>query len=123
MATKIAFQLVPLERASFDLSQLPFSIMPNVEIADVSELLPPSMFDYLRADAGLHRLRFFETRLKRALVHRYDDPPDAPTYDEALGIAKTNDELLNEVFACSRGWRRPLVLEVCVSPFIADVHL
>ncbi len=38
MATKIAFQLIPLEahlaRPSFDLSKLPFVIMPSVEVAD-----------------------------------------------------------------------------------------
>jgi len=105
MATKIAFQLIPLERFSsqpFDLSQLPFSIMPNVEVADVSELLPPSMFEYMKVEVGLHRLRFFEGTVKYALVHRYDDPPEAPTYEESVRMGQRNDELINEVFVCSR---------------------
>jgi hypothetical protein len=105
MPTKIAFQLIPLETFSlqpFDLSQLPFSIMPNVEVADVSELLPPSMFEYLKAEAGRQRMRFFERTVKHALVHCYDEPRNGFTHNDAERTAKRNDELLNEVFACSR---------------------
>ena len=105
MAAKIAFQLIPLERFSlqpFDLTQLPFGIMPNIEVADVSELLPPSMFNFLKAGVGSERMRFFESTVKHALVHRYDDHPEATAYEESATIGKRNDELLNEVFGCSR---------------------
>jgi hypothetical protein len=105
MPVKIAFQLIPLERISgqqFDLSRLPFSIMPNVEVADVSELLPPSMFEFLKADVGRYRMRFFEGTVKHAFVHRYEEQPEATTWEESVNITKKNDELLNEVFACSR---------------------
>ncbi len=106
MATKIAFQLIPLEthlgRPSFDLSQLPFVVMPNVEVADVSTMLPPSMFENLEAEVGRHQMRFFSGRTKHAFVHRYEEHPEAPTFQESAKIAKKNDELLNEVFACSR---------------------
>jgi hypothetical protein len=106
VATKIAFQLIPLERlsgqAAFDLSKLPFSIMQNVEVADVSELLPPSMFENLKAEVGRHKMRFFDGTVKHAFVHRYDEHPEAFTFQESSKIAKRNDELLNEVFACSR---------------------
>jgi hypothetical protein len=102
---KIAFQLIPLERLSgqaFDLSQLPFNIMPNVEVADVSALLPSSMFENLRAEVGRHRMRFVDGTVKHAFVHRYEEHPEAPTFQESSKISKRNDELLNEVFACSR---------------------
>lgn len=105
MATKIAFQLIPLDRLSrqpFEFSQLPFSIMPCVEVADVSDLLPPTMFEHLRAEVGRHRMQFSDGTVKHALVHRYDDPPVAATHEESERIGKRNDELLNEVFACSR---------------------
>jgi hypothetical protein len=76
--------------------------MPDVEVADVSELLPPSMFEFLEAEVGRHQMRFFSGRTKHAFVHRYEEHPEAPTYEESAKIAKRNDELLNEVFACSR---------------------
>lgn len=105
MATKIAFQLIPLERLSnqaFDLSQLPYSIMQNVEVADVSQLLPPSMFEYMKSEVGRHRARFFDGTVKHALVHRYEEHPEASTFEESARMAKRNDNLLNEIFVCSR---------------------
>jgi hypothetical protein len=71
MATKIDFQLIPLERLSaprFDVKQLPFSILPNIEVAEVSGLLPPSMFDHLRSEVGRHKMRVFDGAAKYALV-------------------------------------------------------
>lgn len=35
-------------------------------------------------------------------MHRYEEHPEAPTYEESSKLAKRNEELLNEVFACSR---------------------
>jgi len=105
MATKIDFQLIPLERLSaqaFDLSQLPFSVLPNVEVADVSNLLPPQMFEYLSTEVGRHRMRVFDGHVKHAFVHRYEDAPEWPGNEEARKSAKIKGELLNEVFACSR---------------------
>jgi len=105
MAVKIAFQLIPLERFTgqiFDLSKLPYGIMPNVEVADVSDLLPPAAFAHLAAEVGRYRMRFFESQVKHAFVHRYEEHPEAPTWEESVESAKRNDELLNEVFACSR---------------------
>jgi hypothetical protein len=102
---KIAFQLIPLERLSeqaFDLSKLPFSVMPAVEVADVSDLLPSSAFTHLVNEVGRHRMRFFEGKVKHAFVHRYEEHPEAPSWEESAKAAKRNDELLNEVFACSR---------------------
>jgi hypothetical protein len=104
MATKIDFQLIPLERflaQPFDLTQLPFNVLPGVEVADVSNLLPPSMFEYLRPEVGRHRMRVFDGT-KYALVHRYEDDPLWPATPAAQTAAKNKAELLNEVFACSR---------------------
>ncbi len=105
MTTKIEFQLIPLERLScqqFDLSQLPFHILPEVEVADVSVLLPPEMFEHLRAEVGRHRMRVFEGRFKCALVHRYEEEPEWPQAARSERDAKMKAALLNEVFACSR---------------------
>ena len=81
MTTKIAIQLIPLDMLSsqrFDVSQLPFAIMPNVEVADVSKLLPPSMFDHMKAEVGLQRIRFFDGEHKYGVVHRYEERPNGP---------------------------------------------
>ena len=105
MAKKIDFQLIPLDRLSrqpFDYSQLPFTIVPDVEVADVSDLLPPSMFEHLRTEVGRHRMRFFDGTVKHALVHRYDEHPDAHNQEESERLSERNESLLNEVFACSR---------------------
>jgi hypothetical protein len=105
MATKIDFQLIPLERLSahpFDLSQLPFAILPDVEVADVSDLLPPAIFEHLRTEVGRHRMRVFDDRVKYALVHRYEEHPEWPHNEESEKSAKMKGALLNEVFACSR---------------------
>jgi hypothetical protein len=105
MATKIDFQLIPLESFSaqpFDLMQLPFAILPDIEVADVSALLPPSMFDLLRTEVGRHQMRVFDGTNKYALVHRYEEEPGWPGNAEAQKLAKKKAEVLNEVFACSR---------------------
>ena len=104
MATKVEFQLIPLERLAnpFDLSALPFDILPGVEVADVSDLLPPVMFDHLRGDVGQHRMRVFDGHVKHALVHRYEETPEWLHDQESERNAKIKGELLNEVFACSR---------------------
>jgi hypothetical protein len=105
MSMKVAFQLLPLERLSeqkFDLAQLPFKVLPAVEVADVSQLLPPSMFAPLATEVGRYRMRFFDGDVKHAFVHRYEEHPDASRLEECARLAKRNDELLNEVFACSR---------------------
>jgi hypothetical protein len=60
------------------------------------------MFEHLKAEVGRNRMRFFDGTVKHAFVHRYKEQPDADTYEESLEIAKRNDNLLNEVFACSR---------------------
>ena len=105
MVTKIDFQLIPLDRLSaypFDFSQLPFGILPDVEVADVSDLLPPVIFEHLRTEVGRHRMRVFDGQAKHALVHRYEEDRELPRDEEQEKSAKVKAELLNEVFACSR---------------------
>jgi hypothetical protein len=122
MATKIDFQLIPLERFSaqpFDFSQLPFSIVRDVEVADVSSLLPPSMFEYLRFEVGQNRMHVFDGTTKYALVHRYEEDPRWPGNAEAQTAAKKKAEILNEVFACSR-IVRPTRRLGSVSGFLRD---
>jgi hypothetical protein len=122
MATKIDFQLIPLERFSarpFDISRLPFPILPNVEVADVSNLLPPSMFEYLRSEVGRQRMHVFDGTAKYALVHRYEEDPRWPGNEAAQAAAKKKAELLNQVFACSR-IVRPTRRLGSVSGFLKD---
>ena len=109
MATRIEFQLIPLERMyrqPADFPQLPFIILPEVEVADVSNLLPSTMFDYLRGEAGGHRMRVFDGQVKFALVHKYEETQEYPRSEEEEKeqerSAKRQAGLLNEVFACSR---------------------
>jgi hypothetical protein len=122
MPTKLDFQLIPIETLSaqpFDLTQLPFHILPDIEIADVSALLPPSLFEYLRTEVGRHRMRFFDSIAKYAIVHRYQEDPRWPATPEAVKAAKTKAERLNEVFACSR-IVRPTRRLGSVSGFLRD---
>jgi hypothetical protein len=122
MATKIDFQLIPLERLSdqpFDLTQLPFSIFPGIEAADVSGLLPASMFDHLRSEVGRHRMRVFDGNAKHALVHRYEEDPRWSATPAAQEAANEKAKLLYEVFACSR-IVRPTRRLGSVSGFLKD---
>jgi hypothetical protein len=122
MATKIDFQLIPLERFSrqpFDLTQLPFNILPSLEVADVSSLLPPSMFEYLRSEVGAHRMSALDATAKYALVYRYEEDSRWPATPAAQMAAKKKAELLNEVFACSR-IVRPTRRLASVSGFLSD---
>jgi len=105
MGTRIDFQLIPLERLSaqaFDLTQLPFDVLPGVKVADVSSLLPPSMFEHLRPEVGRHRMRVFDGTAKYALVHQYEEAPGWPATPAGETAARRKADLLNEVFACSR---------------------
>ncbi|MCU1244082.1 MAG: hypothetical protein JWO71_4808 [Candidatus Acidoferrum typicum] len=105
MPIRVDFQLVPLDRMSippFDLSQLPFVVLPDIEVADVSDLLPPAMFEYLRAEVGGHRMRVFHGNVKHALVHKYEEPEEWRLDEQQKKEVKAKGELINEVFACSR---------------------
>jgi hypothetical protein len=75
MATKSEFQFIPLEGLSepFDLSQLPFNILPEVELADVSDLLPPEMFEHLRVEVGRHLMRVFDGQVVRSSMPSFID--------------------------------------------------
>jgi hypothetical protein len=96
----IEVQLIPLERFAepvFDVSQLPFSITPGVEAADVSVIMPPSDFAYMEVEVGRWQMRHFNSAVKFGLVHKYtlsilgEDHAD-----------KEKTELLNNVFALLR---------------------
>lgn len=97
---QIEIQLIPLERRAvpiFDVSQLPFRITPGVEVADVSSLLPPSEFEYLKEEVGRHQLRYFTSTVKYGFVYQYD----LPILDDE-SATKNKTELLNNVFCLLR---------------------
>lgn len=96
----IEIQLIPLERIAepiFDVSKLPIAIAPGVEVADVSSLMPPSDFEYMRAKVGDYQLRDFTTTVKYGLVHKYE----LQTIDEDEA-SKQKKGLLNNIFALLR---------------------
>jgi len=99
-AKQIAIQLVPLEKIAhptFDLTQLPVEIAPGVEVADVSSLLPPAEFEYMKAEVGRHQLRYFTSEVKYGVVHRYD-----VSFPEDSSENKNKQELLNNIFCLLR---------------------
>jgi hypothetical protein len=97
---QIGIQLIPLERTAdpiFDLSRLPFEMAPGLRVEDVSSLLPPSEFDYMKLEVGRHQLRYFTSTVKYGLVHRYEmsDLDDDQTN-------RNKRDLLNNVFCLLR---------------------
>jgi hypothetical protein len=99
-SNQIEIQLVPLERMAeplFDLSQLPVEITPGVQVADVSSLLPPPEFEYMKAEVGRHQLRYFTSTVKYGLVHRYK-----LSYPDNDVEGKDKKELLNNIFCLLR---------------------
>jgi hypothetical protein len=99
-AQQIAIQLIPLERTAepvFDLAQLPVEIASDVEVANVSSLLPPAEFEHMKAEVGRHQLRYFTSEVKYGLVHRYDDP-----FPDDTAESKNKRELLNNIFCLLR---------------------
>jgi len=74
--------------------------MPNVEVADVSDPLPPTIFQYLKGEVGRHRMRFFDGHVKY-VVHRYEEDQESVSKNEDQEkVAKKKAGLVNEVFAC-----------------------
>lgn len=99
-ANQIGIQLIPLEKIAdpiFDLSKLPFTIVPGVQVADVSSLLPPSEFEYMKSEVGSYQLRYFTSTVKYGFVHRYElsDLDDDDT-------TRNKKDLLNNVFCLLR---------------------
>src|SRR5215831_3519093 len=73
-SSRIEVQLIPLEHFAepvFDLSQLPFAITPDVQVEDVSAMMPPSDFAFMATEVGKNKMRFFDSTVKFGLVHRY----------------------------------------------------
>ena len=56
MTTRVKFRFVSLDTMGippFDMTRLPFEVFQGVEIADVSALLPPSLFANMKGEVGL----------------------------------------------------------------------
>lgn len=85
----------------FDTNCLPFEVLEGVEIADVSALLPPSLFTHMRGEAGRHRMYYLESTRKFALKHGYQvDTPFAVTPITPETSEVSSDSLMNLVYAC-----------------------
>jgi hypothetical protein len=66
-------------------------------VADVSSLLSPTKFEYLKAEVGRHQLRYFTSTVKYGLVHRYEK-----SYADETEESKNKKELLNNAFCLLR---------------------
>lgn len=92
------------DEEDFDLSLLPFEIVPNVHLEDVSRLVDRAEFDDLVPITGqqvvseLHRIRY-------ALVHRYPEyslePEDGRLIDSSK-LTERSRTLVDQVAACLR---------------------
>jgi hypothetical protein len=104
VTTRLNFHFVSLDTMGippFDTSCLPFEVLPGIEIADVSALLPPSLFTHMRAEVGRHRMYYFESTRKFALKHQYEvETPFAVIAITPEPSAASSDSLMNLVYAC-----------------------
>jgi hypothetical protein len=85
----------------FDTSCLPFGVLPGVEIADVSALLPPSLFTHMKDEVGRHRMYYLESSRKFALKHQYEvGTPFGVTAVKPEAADTSSDSLMKLVYAC-----------------------
>jgi hypothetical protein len=104
MTTRLNFHFVSLDTMGippFDTSRLPFEVLESVEVADVSALLPPSLFAHMRGEVGRHRMYYLESTGKFALKHQYEvETPFAVTPITPESSEVSSDSLMNLVYAC-----------------------
>lgn len=108
------FSLFPLERIArnwpggfegcFDDSKLPFEIVKDVYIENVSALIPDDEFDYLKSHLGSEIVKHLE-KVSYAIVHRYPSfVVDANTghYTLESELREQSTEIVQRVVACLR---------------------
>jgi hypothetical protein len=104
MTTRMNFHFVSLDTMGippFDTSKLPFEVLPQIEIADVSVLLPPSLFAHMKDEVGRHRMYYLESTNKFALKHQYEvETPFGVTSIAPEHTETSSDSLMNLVYAC-----------------------
>jgi hypothetical protein len=104
MATRIKFHFVSLDTMGippFDTTQLPFEVLQGFEIADVSGLLPPSLFAHMKGEVGPQRMYFLESTRKFALKHQYEvETPLATISLTPEPLEVSADSQMNLVYAC-----------------------
>lgn len=92
-----------MEDEDFDL-KLPFEILPDVQIEDVSSLIRKGEFDIHKPGLGEYRIRELE-RIKYAIIHRYPQhglDPDTGKYLVDTGQTNRSRKLVQEMAACLR---------------------
>lgn len=94
-----------LDDEQFDLGRLPFDVVENVRIEDVSQRFRADAFDLGKETLGTKILEELE-RVRYALVHRYEpDPIISEATHEILGYAQSNEHsetLIRQIAACLR---------------------
>jgi hypothetical protein len=84
------------EDESFDLSQLPATIVPGVTLEDVSAMFNGDTWKWVEREIGRHDLEALE-RVKHAIVHRY-----ASTEYGTGGAEMESARVVHEMAACLR---------------------
>lgn len=88
----------------FDLSLLPFGVVPDVHIEDVSGLIRAGEFDIHKPVLGEYRVGELE-RIKYAIIHRYAQHGTNPETGRYLVDAEQTErsrKLVHEIAACLR---------------------
>jgi hypothetical protein len=108
------FSLFPLERVAghwygtdqgdFDDSQLPFEIVKDVHVENVSALIRKSEFDYLQSNLGSDTVKFLRN-ISYAIIHRFPNievNPSTGTYKLEQELTQESSELVQKITACLR---------------------
>ncbi len=115
MTSLSRFSLYPIGRLSvgpprgwddedFDLTQLPFEVLPDARIEDVSSLIRKGEFDIHKPGLGEYRIRELE-RIKYAIIHRYPlhgQDRDSGEYLYDADQTARSRELVHQLAACLR---------------------
>lgn len=94
-------RLIHLERGAsriqFDLALLPFPVIDGVTVEDVSELLPPSRFEYMKNEVDRDARYTMTSSVKFALVH---SSPYNSDHRVSSVMEQDADRTLNNLEAC-----------------------
>lgn len=110
----LKFSMFPIERiarnwlgvadGNFDDSLLPFQIMGDVYVEDVSSRIPKDEFDYCKSALGTETTKHLE-QIKYAIIHRFPSIEKDPVTGNLIFEQELVDRskiLVHEIIACLR---------------------
>ena len=105
------FSLFPIEKSEWepggifgDPARLPFEIVKDVCVEDVSSLIPEDEFSYCERELGTETTRHLQTT-RYAIVHRFKNFEDDPTTGKFLlepELVERSRWLIQRITACLR---------------------